>query len=253
MERAGAEQVGAARGGGSGLGSCRRLAQGLTGRRSSSGLGCMEPTVVLWRRRHAERGNRWGRTTRRAPAGPGVGVLTPAGDRLGAGRHRPDHPRRRRRGAQGVTHGRRRLRMVGSASWIAISHDRIATLCEFCCSHIGWRGSVSTDRADAKTAVVGIDPSRGCRGGLRRREEPNPGLDRTQPVLPMRPGRPNSRPTTTSGTAPRHRSPQLEIATGQVVDACKPRHRSPGVPRLPPPSRQGPNPRAPVCTWSCDD
>jgi transposase len=39
------------------------------------------------------------------------------------------------------------------------------------------------------------------------------------------PAWPNGAPTTTSGTAPRPCSAALEIGTGQVTAACKPRHR----------------------------
>ena len=72
-------------------------------------------------------------------------------------------------------------------------------------------------------------------------------LDRTQPMLPMQPGRPTLRThdyvrhsTTTLFAA-------LEVATGEVTGACQPRHRHqefwPSSNRSPPPTPTR------TCTW----
>jgi transposase len=50
-------------------------------------------------------------------------------------------------------------------------------------------------------------------------------LDRTQPLLPMRPGRSNAALTTTGATAPRRFSP-LDVKTGKVLGQIHRRHRS---------------------------
>ena len=65
-------------------------------------------------------------------------------------------------------------------------------------------------------------------------------LDRTAPILPLRPGLPEKAThdyvrhgTTTLFAA-------LEIATGKVTDACYPRHRHEGVAALPQTRREDP-------------
>ncbi len=50
-------------------------------------------------------------------------------------------------------------------------------------------------------------------------------LDRTAPILPLRPGLPEKATHDYVRTAPPPCSP-LEIATGKVTDACYPRHRT---------------------------
>jgi hypothetical protein len=54
----------------------------------------------------------------------------------------------------------------------------------------------------------------------------NQALDRTAPILPVRPRLPERPPTTRSGTAPRTLYAALEVATDKVTDACYSRHRS---------------------------
>ena len=51
-------------------------------------------------------------------------------------------------------------------------------------------------------------------------------LDRTAPILPMLPGTPSARPTTTSARAPRASTPHLDLATGKVIGSLHARHRA---------------------------
>ena len=63
-------------------------------------------------------------------------------------------------------------------------------------------------------------------------------LDRTQPILPMRPARSNAAPTTMSATA----SPtvrRLEVATGEVIATTRRRHRAEEFKAVPGRDRQG--------------
>ena len=50
-------------------------------------------------------------------------------------------------------------------------------------------------------------------------------LDRTQPILPLRPGLPEGRTHDYKRNATTNLYAALEIASGQVVTACQPRHR----------------------------
>jgi transposase len=135
--------------------------------------------------------------------------------------------------AQGVTHwsSRRLADWLGRHRGITISHDRIGLLWrKFCLQPHRVEGfKFSTDpELDAKIRdVVGIylDPPKGAVVVCVDAKSQIQALDRTQPVLPMRPGRPERQThdykrhgTTTLFAA-------LEIATGKVTDACKPRHR----------------------------
>ena len=204
-------------------------AQGLTGPQIAERVGCTEPTVVLWRRRYAEHGIA-GLVDAPRPGGP-VSVMTPEviAQVLADSVTPPPEALR----AQGVTHwsARRLADWLGRHRGIAISHDRIATLWrKFCLQPHrveGFKFSTDPD-LDAKIRdVVGIylDPPKGAVVVCVDEKSQIQALDRTQPVLPMRPGRPEQQThdykrhgTTTLFAA-------LEIATGQVVDACKPRHR----------------------------
>src|SRR3954471_15578332 len=75
--------------------------------------------------------------------------------------------------------------------------------CTWTRPRVRW-SSVSTKRAESR---LWTGPRRSC------------------PCVPCVPGRSSGRRMTTSATAPPPCSPPLEIATGKVVDACKPRHR----------------------------
>lgn len=51
-------------------------------------------------------------------------------------------------------------------------------------------------------------------------------LERSQPLLPMKPGQsPSAARTTTTGLAPTSLFAALDLATGKVIARCQPRHR----------------------------
>ena len=72
-------------------------------------------------------------------------------------------------------------------------------------------------------------------------------LDRTQPTLPMKPGKAQrmTHDYKRNGTTSLYAA--LEIATGEVTGACYPQHTPPGVPRVPQPAREGPTRAAAAC------
>jgi transposase len=203
--------------------------QGLTGPQIAERVGCSEPTVVLWRGRYAQSGL-LGLDDAPRPGGP-VRVMTPevAAEVLAATVTPPPEALRGR----GVTHwSARRL-----ADWLArhrgirVSHDSIAVLWRrFCLQpHRSEGFKFSTDPAlEAKVRdVVGLylNPPEGAVVVCVDEKSQIQALDRTAPMLPMRPGQ-IERQTydyTRHGTTTLFAA--LEIATGKVIDACKPRHR----------------------------
>jgi transposase len=203
--------------------------RGLTGPQIAERVGCSEPTVVLWRGRYARSGlaglddaPRSGgpvRTmTRQVQAEVLAATVTPP----------PEALRER-----GVTHwsARRLSDWLARHKGIRVSHDAIARLWRrFCLQpHRSAGFKFSTDPAlEAKIRdVVGLylDPPEGAVVVCVDEKSQIQALDRTQPILPMRPGQVERQThdyvrygTTTLFAA-------LEVATGKVVDACKPRHR----------------------------
>ena len=204
-------------------------ADGLTGPQIAARAGCTEPTVVKWRRQYAGHGLA-GLEDAPRPGGPKT-VLTDEviTEILSATVTPPPGALRDR----GVTHwSARRL-----ADWLArtrkvrVSHDSIARLWRrFCLQpHRAEGFKFSTDpQLEAKVRdVVGLylDPPENavvlCAAGKSQCQA----LERSQPILPMRQGIPErqthdyARHGTTSLFA------ALEVATGQVTDACYPKHR----------------------------
>ena len=88
--------------------------------------------------------------------------------------------------------------------------------------------------------IVGLylDPPRGRACGLRRSRRPRsrPSTARSR-RLPLRPGLAERRTHDYVRHGTTNLYAALEIASGQVVGQCRPRHRRPGVPRLPAPPR----------------
>ena len=204
-------------------------ADGLTGQQIAGRVGCTEPTVVKWRRQYAE-GGLAGLEDAPRPGGPRR-VLTEAAvsEILSATVTPPPQSLQ----AMGVTHwSARRL-----ADWLArnrrlrVSHDSITRLWRrFCLApHRSEGFRFSTDpQLEAQVAdvvglclhppdnavVVCVDEKSQCQA-----------LERTQPILPMRPGIPERQ---TCGYAPHGITclfAALTTATGEVTDACYPRHR----------------------------
>jgi transposase len=203
--------------------------QELTGPAIAERVGCSEPTVVLWRRRYAERGLA-GLEDAPRPGGP-VRVMTSQVQAQVLADTVTPPPESLR--AQGVTHwsARRLADWLGRHRGIRVSHDSIAALWrKFCLQpHRSEGFKFSTDpELEAKIRdVVGLylDPPEGAVVVCVDEKSQIQALDRTQPILPMRAGQVERQTydyvrhgTTTLFAA-------LEVATGKVVDACMPRHR----------------------------
>ncbi len=204
-------------------------AEGLTGPQIAERVGCTEPTVVKWRGQYAEAGLA-GLADAPRPGGPKT-VLTEAviTEILSATLTPPPGTMT----GLGVTHwSTRRL-----ADWLArekkikVSHDSITRLWrQFCLQPHRTEGfKFSTDpQLDAKvTDVVGLylNPPDNAVVVCVDEKSQVQALERSQPILPMRPGIPERQThdyarhgTTTLFAA-------LNTANGQVTDACYPRHR----------------------------
>ena len=110
--------------------------------------------------------------------------------------------------AAGVTHwsSRRLADWLRQAKKIQVSHDSIARLWrKFCLQPHRTEGfKFSTDpRLEAKVAdVVGLylHPPQNAVVVCVDEKSQCQALERSQPILPMRPGIPNAKPTTTPGT-----------------------------------------------------
>jgi transposase len=204
-------------------------AAGLTGAEIAGRTGCTGPTVIKWRRQYARSGLAG---LEDAPRGGGpVTVLTERTvcEILAATVTPPPESLQK----QGITHGssRRLADWLGRSGKIAVSHDSVTRVWRrFCVQpHRSEGFRFSTDPGlDAKVrdvaglylnppenaVVVCVDETSQCQA-----------LERTQPILPLRPGIPE-RPTHDYA---RHGvtclSAALNAATGQVADACYPRHR----------------------------
>jgi transposase len=204
-------------------------ADGLTGAQIAERAGCTEPTVVKWRRQYAERGLA-GLEDAPRPGGPKT-VLTDEAvcQILAATVTPPPEPLR----AAGVTHwsSRRLADWLRQASGISVSHDSITVLWRrFCLAPHRTEGfKFSTDpQLEAKVRdVVGLylaPPDNAVVVCVDEKPQIQ-ALERTRPVLPMRPGIPerHTHDYIRHGTTALFAA--LEVATGQVTDACYPRHR----------------------------
>jgi transposase len=203
--------------------------QGLTGPQIAERVGCSEPTVVLWRDRYAQSGLA-GLNDAPRSGGP-VRVMTSdvQAEILAATVTPPPDALRER----GLTHwsARRLADWLAQHRGIRVSHDSIAVLWrKFCLQpHRSEGFKFSTDPAlEAKIRdVVGLylDPPQGAVVVCVDEKSQIQALDRTAPMLAMRPGH-IERQTydyTRHGTTTLFAA--LEIATGKVIDACKPHHR----------------------------
>jgi transposase len=204
-------------------------AEGLTGPQIAERVGCTEPTVVKWRRQYAE-GGLAGLEDAPRPGGP-KRVLTEAAvsEILSATVTPPPQSLQ----AMGVTHwSARRL-----ADWLArnrklrVSHDSITRLWRrFCLApHRSEGFRFSTDpQLEAKVAdVVGLylNPPDNAVVVCVDEKSQCQALERTQPILPMRPGIPERQTHDYARHGVTCLFAALNTATGQVTDACYPRHR----------------------------
>jgi transposase len=204
-------------------------AGGLTGAQIAERAGCTEPTVVKWRRQYAERGLA-GLEDAPRPGGPKT-VLTDEAvcQILSATVTPPPEPLR----AAGVTHwsSRRLADWLRQANGISVSHDSITVLWRRFCLRPHRTGGFkfSTDpQLEAKVRdVVGLHlapPDNAVVVYVDGKPQIQ-ALERTRPVLPMRPGIPerHTHDYIRHGTTALFAA--LEVATGTVADACYPRHR----------------------------
>jgi transposase len=204
-------------------------AEGLTGPQIAARVGCTEPTVVKWRGQYAESGLA-GLADAPRPGGPKT-VLTEAAitEILAATLTPPPGTL----AELGVTHwSSRRL-----AAWLArekklqVSHDSITRLWRrFCLAPHRTEGfKFSTDpQLEAKIRDVAglyLHPPQNAVVVCIDEKSQVQALERSQPILPMRPGIPERQThdyarhgTTTLFAA-------LNTATGQVTDACYDKHR----------------------------
>jgi transposase len=204
-------------------------AEGLTGPEIAGRVGCTEPTVIKWRRQYAEDGLA-GLEDALRPGGPKTVLTEETISQILSATVTPPPESLR---VMGVTHwsSRRLADWLRRSQKLQVSHDSITRLWRrFCLQPHRTEGfKFSTDPLlDAKVrdvvglylhppgnaVVVCIDEKSQCQA-----------LERSQPILPMRSGIPErqthdyARHGTTSLFA------ALNTATGQVTDACYPRHR----------------------------
>src|SRR5215207_2678305 len=203
--------------------------KGLTGPQIAERVACTEPTVITWRSRYAEHGMA-GLSDAPRPGGP-VRVMTPevAAQILADTVTPPPQALRER----GVTHwsARRLSAWLAGHRGIRVSHDSIVRLWRrFCLAphrSEGFKFSTDPELAAKIRDVVGLylDPPEGAVVVCVDEKSQIQALDRTQPILPMRPGQAErqTHDYTRHGTTTLFAA--LEIATGMVIDACKPRHR----------------------------
>jgi transposase len=204
-------------------------ADGLTGAQIAERAGCTEPTVIKWRRQYAQRGLA-GLQDAPRPGGPKTVLTGEVVCEILAATVTPPPESLR---AAGVTHwsSRRLADWLRQDKGIRVSHDSITVLWrKFCLAPHRTEGfKFSTDpQLEAKVRdVVGLylaPPDNAVVVCVDEKPQIQ-ALDRTRPVLPMRPGIPERHThdyvrhgTTTLFAA-------LDVATGTVTDACHPRHR----------------------------
>jgi transposase len=196
-------------------------AEGVANTEIAEQLGISRPTVIAWRKRYARQGLAPGLTDRPRPGRPQTVRRERHAEILAVTLSPPPE-------ALGVTHWSSRL----LATTLGVSHSTVARVWA---EHDlkPWQTETfkfSTDpQLEAKVRdVVGLylDPPAHAIVLCVDEKSQIQALERTQPVRPVAPGRPERRThdylrhgTTTLFAA-------LEVATGQVTDACHPRHRN---------------------------
>jgi transposase len=204
-------------------------AGGLTGPQIAQRVGCTEPTVVKWRRQYAE-GGLAGLEDAPRPGGPKT-VLTEKAiaEILSATVTPPPESLQ----AQGVTHwsSRRLADWLRRSRKISVSHDSITRLWRrFCLQPHRIEGfKFSTDpQLEAKvTDVIGLylHPPENAVVVCVDEKSQCQALERSQPILPMRSGIPERQAHDYARHGVTCLFAALNVATGQVTDACYPRHR----------------------------
>jgi transposase len=204
-------------------------ADGLTGQQIAGRVGCTEPTVVKWRRQYAE-GGLPGLEDAPRPGGPKTVLTDQAIAEILAATVTPPP---QALAAAGVTHwsSRRLAGWLARNKKIAVSHDSISRLWRrFCLAPHRTEGfKFSTDpQLEARiTDVVGLylNPPDNAVVVCVDEKSQVQALERSQPILPMRPGIPERQTHDYARHGVTCLFAALNTATGQVTDACYPRHR----------------------------
>ena len=198
-------------------------AEGLTGPQIAERTGCTEPTVIKWRRQHAESGLAG---LEDAPRGGGpVTVLTEEAvcQILAATLTPPPESLQ----AQGITHwsSRRLADWLRRSGQLPVSHDSVIRVWHRFCQAPhrtqGFKFSTDPELDTRVKDVVGlylhppdnavvlcVDEKSQCQA-----------LERTQPILPMRPGIPERHTHDYARHGVTCLFAALNAATGQVTDA----------------------------------
>ncbi|MFN8078100.1 MAG: IS630 family transposase [Kineosporiaceae bacterium] len=204
-------------------------ARGLTGPAIAERLGCSEPTVVLWRSRYAEHGIAGLEDLARS-GGPVTVLTREVVEQILADTLTP--PPEALSGRR-VTHWSTRT----LADWLArhrgiqVSHDRVGQVWKRFSLEPhrveGFKFSTDPELETKIRDVIGLylDPPHGAVVLCLDEKSQIQALDRTQPMPPMRPGQiaEQSWDYKRNGTTTLFAA--LEIATGKVIQSCKPRHR----------------------------
>jgi transposase len=204
-------------------------ADGLTGAEIAQRAGCTEPTVIKWRRQYAERGLAG---LEDAPRGGGpVTVLTDETvcEILAVTLTPPPESLQ----AQGITYwsARRLADWLKRSSRLQVSHDSVI--------RVWHRYGLQPHRTEGFT--FSTDPQLEAKvrdvAGLYLAPPENAvvvcidetsqfqALERTQPILPLRPGIPQRQTRDYARHGVTSLFAALNTAAGQVTDACYPRHR----------------------------
>jgi transposase len=204
-------------------------ADGLTGPQIAERVGCTEPTVIKWRRQYAEDGLA-GLEDAPRPGGPKTVLTEEAVCEILAATVTPPPESLQ---AQGVTHwsSRRLADWLRATRKITVSHDSISRVWrKFCLQPHRTEGfRFSTDpHLEAKVRdVVGLylHPPQNAVVVCADEKSQCQALERAQPILPMRPGIPQRQAHDYARHGVTCLFAALNAATGQVTDACYPRHR----------------------------
>ena len=204
-------------------------ADGLTGPQIAERVGCTEPTVVKWRSQYAKDGLA-GLADAPRPGGPKTVMTENAVAEILSATVTPPPEALR---AAGVTHwsARRLAGWLRRSKKLQVSHDSITRLWRrFCLQPHRTEGfKFSTDpQLEAKIRdVVGLylNPPQNAVVVCVDEKSQCQALERTQPILPMRQGIPERQTHDYARHGVTSLFAALNTATGQVTDACYPRHR----------------------------
>jgi len=204
-------------------------ADGLTGPQIAQRASCTEPTVIKWRRQYAEDGLA-GLEDAPRPGGPKT-VLT--GQVISEILSATVTPPPQALQAMGVTHwsSRRLADWLHRTRKIEVSHDSITRLWRRFCLQPhrteGFKFSTDPQLAAKVTDVVGLylHPPENAVVVCIDEKSQCQALERSQPILPMRSGIPERQAHDYARHGDTCLFAALNTATGQVTDACYPRHR----------------------------